>query len=138
MDRKLELLASVPLLGRLDRKDLEAVGRLCDEVDLPAGKTVTKQGSYGTEFYVIVDGTVAVERDGAHLRDLGPGGFFGELALLAKIMRTASVTTTAPTRLLVLGAREFETLIKDHPSIQAAVLHAVAERMAHMDADHPG
>lgn len=138
MDRKLELLASVPLLGRLDRKDLEAVGRLCDEVDLPAGKTVTRQGTYGTEFYLIIDGAVAVERDGAHLRDLGPGGFFGELALLAKIMRTASVTTTAPTRLLVLGAREFETLIKDHPAIQAAVLHAVAERMAHMDDGHQG
>jgi CRP-like cAMP-binding protein len=136
MDRKLELLAGVPLLARLDRKDLEAVGRLCDEVDLPAGKTVVTQGTYGTEFFVVIDGALRVEHDGSHLTDLGPGSFFGELALLAKIQRTATVVTTAPTRLLVMGAREFSTLLRDHPTIQAAVLHAVAERMARLDTEH--
>lgn len=136
MDRKLELLAGVPLLARLDRKDLEAIGRLCDEVDLPAGKTVVKEGTYGTEFYVVIDGALRVEHDGAHLTDLGPGSFFGELALLARIQRTATVVTTAPTRVLVMGAREFTTLLRDHPTIQEAVLHAVAERMARMDTEH--
>jgi CRP/FNR family cyclic AMP-dependent transcriptional regulator len=136
MDRKLELLANVPLLGRLDRKALEAVARLCDEVDLPAGKVVVRQDTYGTEFYVVLDGALTVYRDGGHLADLGPGGFFGELALLAKIQRTATVTTTAPSRLLVLGAREFQTLLHDHPSIQEAILHAVAERMARLDSEH--
>lgn len=136
MDHKLALLAGVPLLARLDRKDLEAVARLSDEVDLPAGKAVVTQGTYGTEFYVVIDGTLAVEHDGAHLTDLGPGAFFGELALLAKILRTASVRTTSPTRLLVIGAREFTTLLHDYPSIQEAVLHAVAERMARMDTSH--
>lgn len=136
MDRKLELLAAVPLLGRLARKDLEAIARLCDEVDVAAGKVVVKQGTYGTEFYVVLDGALTVEHDGARVADLGPGSFFGELALLAKIQRTATVTATAPSRLLVLGAREFSTLLQDHPSIQAAVLHAVAERMARMDSEH--
>ncbi len=115
------------------RKDLEAVASRCDEVDVAAGKVLMTQGSYGAEFYVLVDGAVSVERDGAHIRDIGAGGFFGELALLARIMRTATVTTTAPSRLLVLGAREFTTLLHDHPSIQAAVLHAVAERMATLE-----
>ena len=61
MDQKLELLAKVPLLAGLDRKDLERVGRLCEEVDVAAGKVVARQGDYGTEFFVIVDGQVRVE-----------------------------------------------------------------------------
>lgn len=135
MDRKLELLAGVPLLARLDRKDLTAIAAMCDEVDVPAGKAVARQGEYGGEFYVVLDGKLTVDRDGGHLADLGPGSFFGELALLAKIQRTATVTTTTPSRLLVLGSREFTALLQDHPSIQGAVLQAVAERMAHMEPD---
>jgi CRP-like cAMP-binding protein len=136
MDQKLALLAGVPLLARLGRKDLEAVARLTDEVDLPAGKVVVQQGAYGTEFFVVIDGALSVEHDGARIADLGPGAFFGELALLAKIQRTATVTTTEPTRLLVIGARAFTTLLRDYPSIQEAVLHALAERMARIDTEH--
>ena len=135
MDQKLELLAKVPLLAGLHRKDLEQVGRICDEVDIPAGRTVARQGEWASEFFVIVDGQVEVTRDGQHVRDLGPGDFFGELALLAKIPRTATVTCTSPCRFLVLGTREFNGLIADYPSIQAAVLHAVAERVAGLEPD---
>ena len=133
MDQKLELLAKVPLLAGLHRKDLEQVGRICDEVDTPAGRVVAREGEYASEFFVIVDGQVAVTRDGQHLRDLGPGDFFGELALLAKIPRTATVSCTSACRFLVLGTREFNSLIADHPSIQAAVLHAVAQRVAGLE-----
>jgi len=133
MDQKLELLAKVPLLAGLHRKDLEQVGRICDEVDIPAGRVVAREGEYASEFFVIVDGQVAVTRDGQHLRDLGPGDFFGELALLAKIPRTATVSCTSACRFLVLGTREFNSLISDHPSIQAAVLHAVAQRVAGLE-----
>ena len=69
MDQKLEMLAKVPLLAHLQKRDLEQVGRVCDEVDLPAGRVVTKQGATAEEFFVIVDGAVTVERDGKHLRD---------------------------------------------------------------------
>ena len=130
MDPKVQLLAAVPLLAGLKRHDLEAVAGLCDEVDLPAGRVVARQGSTGDAFYVISDGTVAVDRDGQHLRDLGPGGFFGELALLGRVPRTATVTTTTPVRLFVVGHREFNTLVADHPSIQGSLLNAVAERIA--------
>lgn len=133
MDQKLEMLAKVPLLARLEKRDLEQVSRVCDEVDLPAGRVVTKQGSWGEEFFVIVDGAVTVDRDGKHLRDMGPGDFFGELALLAKIPRTASVTCTAPSRFLVLGHREFNGLVASYPSIQTAVLHALATRIAGLE-----
>ncbi|MEO5884569.1 MAG: cyclic nucleotide-binding domain-containing protein [Candidatus Limnocylindrales bacterium] len=137
MDQKLDLLARVPLLAGLGRKDLEHVGQICDEVDLPAGRVVAKQGDHAAEFFVVVDGQVSVDRDGQHLRDLGPGDFFGELALLAHIPRTASVTCTSACRFLVLGSREFKTLLADHPAIQNAVLKAVAQRVATLEPDHP-
>ncbi len=107
MDKKLELLAKVPLLAGLDRKGLEEVGRLADEVDLPAGKVVTRQGEYAEEFFVIVDGKVAVERNGAHLADLGPGAFFAQ--------------------------REFISLLASFPTIQGAVLNARAIRLAALE-----
>jgi CRP-like cAMP-binding protein len=133
MDQKLELLAKVPLLAGLDRKGLEQVGRLADEVDLAPGKVVTRQGEFAEEFFVIIDGTVSVERDGSHLRDLGPGDFFGELAMLGKVPRTATVTVLEPARLLVVGQREFSGLLATFPSIQGAVLHAVATRIASLE-----
>ncbi|CAN5555377.1 N/A [soil metagenome] len=137
MDRKLELLAKVPLLARVNKKDLERVSQIADEVDVAAGKVVAAQGSHGAEFFVILDGHVAVEHDGRHLADLGPGSFFGELALLANVPRTATVTATTACRLLVMGRREFRALLADHPSIQGAVLDAVAERWAATEASHP-
>jgi CRP-like cAMP-binding protein len=133
MDQKLQMLANVPLFDGLGHRDLEEIGRLCDEVDLPAGRTVARQGASGSEFFVILDGTVSVDRDGAHLRDLGPGDFFGELALLGHVPRTASVTTTTDSRFLVLARPEFNVLLKDFPSIQAAVLQCLASRIATME-----
>ena len=108
-------------------------GRLADEVDLAAGKVVTRQGEFAEEFFVIVDGKVAVERDGTHLRDLGPGDFFGELAMLGRVPRTATVTCLEPSRMLVVGQREFSGLLASFPSIQGAVMHALATRIASLE-----
>lgn len=134
MDRKLDLLAAVPLLAGLDRKHLERVSSMSDQVDVPAGRVLARQGEYGAEFYVLIEGSVSVERDGQHIGDLGPGAFFGELALLAHIQRTATVTTSAPSKLLVVGAREFRSLLEDEPSIVRTILQVVAERVARMEA----
>lgn len=133
MDQKLELLSKVPLLGGLDRRGLEEVGRLADEVDLPAGRVAARQGSSGDEFFVIIDGTVRIERDGQLLRELGPGEFFGELALLGKVGRTATATCVTACRLLVVGHREFHELLTRFPTIQGAVLEAVAKRIARLE-----
>ncbi len=137
MDQKVELLSKVPLLASLDRKELTQVAQICDEVDLPAGRVLMKQGSYGSEFYVIISGTVTVERDGKHLRDLGPGDFLGELALLGNIARTATATCVDAGRFLVLGHREFNSLLAEFPTIQTSVLHAVAQRMVALEPDQP-
>jgi CRP-like cAMP-binding protein len=134
MDQKLELLSKVPLLAGLDRHGLEQVGRLADEVDLPAGRVAARQGASGDEFFVIIEGTVTIDHDGQHVRDLGPGDFFGELALLGKVSRTATATCATSCRLLVVGHREFHTLLSGFPTIQGAVLEAVAQRIARLEA----
>lgn len=135
MDQKIELLRKVPLLAGLNKHDLEQVSRLCDEVDLAEGKVVARQGTHAEEFFVILEGTVRIDRDGQHLRDLGPGDFFGELAMLARILRTATATCATPCRLLVLGHREFNGLLANYPTIQTAVLRTLAERIATLEPD---
>ena len=130
MDQKISLLGTVPLFAGLDRKDLEEIGRLCDEVDLPAERVIARQGSSADAFYIILDGTVAIERDGALLRDMGPGEFFGELAMVAKVPRTATATSKTPTRLLVLGHAQFNGLMAEFPAIRICVLQALADRIS--------
>jgi CRP/FNR family transcriptional regulator, cyclic AMP receptor protein len=137
MDQKVELLSKVPLLAGLSRKDLEQVAQLSDEVDLPAGRVLMKQGSYGDEFYVIISGSVRVERDGQVLRELGAGDFLGELALLGNIARTATATCVDDGRFLVLGHREFNSMLAAYPDIQKIVLKTVAQRMVRLEPDQP-
>ena len=135
-DQKLEMLAKVPLLSGLSATDLARVGRICDEIDLPAGKTVIRQGGFASEFYIILEGTVAVEKDGKQLGTLGPGEFFGELAMLANIPRTATGTCVTDCRFLVLDTRSFNQLLTDYPKIQHKVLHTLAQRVALLEREH--
>jgi CRP-like cAMP-binding protein len=134
-DQKLELLKATPLLAELDRRELEEVGRLADEVDVPAGRVLMKEGESGHEFFVIVDGNVRIARGGATVRDLGPGDFFGEVALLSEGPRTATATTETPARLLVLAHREFHSLMAQFPSIQTCVLSCLADRIRRLEPD---
>jgi CRP-like cAMP-binding protein len=135
MDQKVDAIGRLPIFAKLPRRDLEALAANSEEVDEPVGKVLTTQGSQGSEFFVIMSGAASVERDGRHLNDLGPGDHFGELALLARIPRTATVTCTAPTRVLVLGSREFAALRMDHPEIENCLLREVAERLAALETD---
>jgi CRP-like cAMP-binding protein len=128
-DQKLELLKQTPLLAELGRRELEEVGRLVDEIDVAAGKVLMRQGETGREFFVLVDGSVGIDRDGTRVRALGPGDFFGEIALLSEGPRTATATAEVPTKLLVLGHREFHSLMSQYPSIQTSVLNCLASRL---------
>jgi len=128
-DRKLELLRSVPLFSACSKTNLARIARLVDEIDLPAGHVLTQQGRTGNEFFIIVDGTVRVDRDGRRIDTVGPGDFLGEIALIDHRPRTATATCETPCRLLVLAHREFHTLLADTPSIASAVLKALAERL---------
>jgi CRP-like cAMP-binding protein len=133
IDQKLELLKHVPLLKGLSHHDLEEVGQLAEEVDVPDGQVLTREGMPGSEFFVIINGTVRVDRAGATLRTMGPGEFLGEIALVDDGPRTATATAVGPTTLLVLTRPAFRVLMEKHEPIEHAVLHALAERVRHLE-----
>ena len=137
MDQKTRMLSGVPLFSRLRGSALEQVASLTDEVDVKAGTELTHEGRSGGEFFVIIDGTVEVRRGGELVRTLGPGDFLGEIALIDGGPRSATATTTTPSRLLVLTSTEFHTLIADQAEVRLCVLQALAERVRNLDA-HAG
>jgi CRP/FNR family cyclic AMP-dependent transcriptional regulator len=128
-DEKLELLKRVPLLEGLGRREIEEVGRLADEIDVPAGRVLMREGETGTEFFVLVSGGVSIERGGVRVATMKGGDFFGEIALLDEGPRTATATTTDPAKLLVLAHREFHALMDQFPAVRTCVLAALATRI---------
>ena len=123
-DTYLEHLASVPLFAACSRKDLQRIARASDEVQIPAGRTLMKQDDVGRECFVLVDGKVKVERNGRKVASLGPGAYFGELSLLDKGPRTATVTAESPITVLVLGPREFSAVLDEVPQLAHKLLTA--------------
>jgi CRP/FNR family cyclic AMP-dependent transcriptional regulator len=130
---KLDLLRKTPLLSALGGREIEEVGRLVDEVDVPAGRVLMREGDTGSEFFVVVSGTVGIDRGGTRIRTIGPGDFFGEIALLAEGPRSATATADGPATLLVLGHREFHSLMDEYPAIRTCVLDALAKRLRSLD-----
>jgi CRP-like cAMP-binding protein len=128
---KLALIKNVPLFSRLSTKCLREVAGLADEMDLPEGKTLTTEGERGREFFVLLEGSAEVRQKGKQVRTLGRGDFLGEISLVTKLPRTATVTTTSPVRALVITDRDFATLLKRSPQIGQGVLEALGERLAH-------
>jgi CRP-like cAMP-binding protein len=136
MDEKLAMLRSVPLFVGLDDDELKAVGRLTTEVDVPAGHELAREETFGEEFYMILDGDVRIHRAGATIRTLGPGDFLGEIALIDHGRRTASATADTDCRLLVLGHREFHSLLDAQPDIRVHVLEALARGVRQLTPGH--
>jgi CRP/FNR family transcriptional regulator, cyclic AMP receptor protein len=134
-DEKLDLLARVPLFAGLGRRQLERLGMLTEEVDLPQGRTLMRQGERGTELMVIVDGTVSVERGGQQIAERGAGEVLGEMALLDGGPRTATVTLTSPGRLLIVGRREFDALMEEFPDVRLRILETLAGRLRSLETD---
>ena len=128
-DAKIELLKRVPLFEGCSKSELQRIALLADEIILPAGRTLTKEGERGHEFFVVVEGEVEVRRNGRLVRKLSAGDFFGEIALVADVPRTATVTAPGPVRVLVMTARDFRTLMKETPSLQPKVVYALAMRL---------
>ena len=128
-DPKLTLIASVPLFTGFNRREIEAVGRLMDEVDVQDGRVLMREGAAGREFFIVISGTVRVERNGRKINELGPGDFMGEIALIDRGPRTATVIAAEPCRLLVLDIGGFRTLVSKYPSVQGKIMKALAERL---------
>ena len=127
---KAELIRQVPLFAQLSRAEVGEIAQIADEVDVKAGKELTREGERGSEFFVLLEGAAEVRRGGEQVNLLGRGDFFGEIALVSRTPRTATVTTTEDSRLLVITASSFRTLLDHSPRIQLRVLEALADRVA--------
>lgn len=135
MDQKLELLEQVPLFAGIGREGLEEIGRIVDEIDVPAGRALTHEGRHEGYFFVIVSGTVRIERGGQTINTIGAGDFLGEIALLDGGPRTATATTQSDTSLLTVTYQRFQQLLDASPRIRRAVLEEVGERLRRLDAE---
>ncbi len=127
---KIELLKRVPLFAGCSKAQLGQLASIADEVDLPAGKVMIRQGETGRQFYIVIDGAVSVTRNGRKVPLRGGAEFFGEIALLSNSPTIATVTTTTDTHALVITERSFRALLAASPEIQMKVLRALAERLA--------
>jgi CRP-like cAMP-binding protein len=129
-NQKVDLIRHVPLFAHVSKGELQQIAQIADEIDLSEGKEMTTQGARGREFFVLLEGTADVKKDGRRINQLKGGDFFGEIALVSDTPRTATVTATSSVRALVITDRAFKRLLKDSPQIQAKVLSALAERLA--------
>jgi CRP/FNR family cyclic AMP-dependent transcriptional regulator len=127
-DEKTKLISRVPLFANCSKGELQEIAAIADEIDIAEGKELTKEGSPGREFFVIIEGTASVAQDGDEINDLGPGDFFGEVALVKDTPRTATVTATSPVRTLVVTRQNFKRLIEHQPDIERTVLRALVDR----------
>ena len=128
-DSKADAIAHVPLFAAASKSDLKKIAAITDEIDIREGKDLTRQDAPGHEFFVLVEGTADVRRNGRKVRTLGPGDFFGEIALIANTPRTATVVAKTPLRTLVITDRAFRALMDKMPELQGKVMQVLAERL---------
>lgn len=136
-DRRVEALASVPLFRRCSQEELRKVGGLATEVDLPSGTVVCRQGTPGHEACIVLDGEADVAIDGEVVASIGPGGFFGELALLDGGPRVATVTATRPLHLLVLTRQELHAMVEQAPAVAWGLLQGIGARLRQVETHGP-
>ena len=128
-DAKAELLRRVPLFALCSKRELGEIAGVADELHVPGGRTLTTEGKHDRDLVVIVEGAAEVRRSGRKIATLGAGDFLGEIALVTARPRTATVTTTTPSRLLVITERDFRDLMQRMPSITLKVLETVSARL---------
>jgi CRP-like cAMP-binding protein len=129
-DPKIPQLAALPVFAGLPPRELARLAPLLDEVAVPAGRELIRRGAVGREFLFLVSGHVRVHRDGDTLALLGPGDLVGEVSLLRRERRNASVTTVTPVRALVGSAQVAEAVLHATPEVAATVSGWVAGRTA--------
>jgi CRP-like cAMP-binding protein len=125
----LEHFAGIPLFSRVSKKGLRAIATEADEFTVAPGKAVVTEGEVGRHLYVVADGTVRVTRQGRMVATMGPGEFFGEMALIRHAPRNATVVAETETTLMALGSREFAALMSREPTLASAVMAAMADRI---------
>jgi CRP-like cAMP-binding protein len=128
-DTKVEALKRTALFEHLPRKHLVALARLTEDLDVPEGKVLCREGETGSEFFVILEGEVEVTRNGERIVPDEPIEFFGEIALIERVPRTATVTAATPLRFFVLTRQSFQRVLDTEPDVERKVLRSLARRM---------
>jgi CRP/FNR family cyclic AMP-dependent transcriptional regulator len=131
-DTKVELLRDLPLFELCSKRDLRRIAALGDERMVDAGTELIREGEPGTEFFVVVEGEVEVRRRGRRVARLGDGSYVGEIALLSRSPRTATVIASTPLRVLAIAGRDFVQLLDSMPELWLKVARTLADRV---DAD---
>ncbi len=124
-----ETLTNIELFSELTNRELKKVASFMTPVTVKAGRDLTEQGKPGREFMIIVDGTASVRRDGRLIASLGPGDFFGELAVIAGVPRTATVTADTVMTVQALNRREFSSLLDGSPKLAKKILVGAVKRL---------
>jgi CRP-like cAMP-binding protein len=132
-DQFVKHLATVPLFAECSRADLRRIARLTDEIEVEAGRVLMTEGESGHEAFVVVAGTAAVVKGDTEIADVGPGAVIGEMALIDRVPRNATVTATTPMTLLVIGKREFNGLLDEAADFRASIMSAPAARVRQKD-----
>jgi CRP-like cAMP-binding protein len=123
------LLSGVALFRPCTRSELTRIASLAEEIEAPEGKTLTREGESGWEFFVVAEGRATARRGGRKVAEIGPGSFFGEMSLLDEGPRSATVTADTDMHLLVLSSRSFSSLIDEVPAVARRILRGMAERL---------
>jgi cAMP-dependent protein kinase regulator len=121
-------LQSIPLFESLPRDQRRVVAQHADEIDVDEGTALVRQGEFAYEFFVIESGSAEVLRDGEHIADLGPGDFLGEMGIVGKVVRNATVTATAASKVIVMTEQAFRSMSQSNPEIASRIQAAVEER----------
>jgi CRP/FNR family transcriptional regulator, cyclic AMP receptor protein len=126
---KIDVLNRVPLFAGCSKRSLNEIAKIADEIELPAGKQLIREGDPGRQFFVLLDGSAEVRRKGKTINTLGAGDFFGEISLVTERPTTASVTLTEPSNALVISRPAFRRMLLAQPAVQLQVLETLAERV---------
>jgi CRP/FNR family cyclic AMP-dependent transcriptional regulator len=134
-DTKVQALRRAPLFDGLSKKELSELARVTEDLEIPAGEVLCKEGDTGHEFFVIVDGETDITSKGKRVASRGGGDFVGEIALLEPTTRTATVTAKTPLRVFVLTRQDFRHLVRENPSVEQKVMRALARRVVELSGD---
>lgn len=121
-------LKTIPLFASLSERERDQVAHWADEVDVAEGKHLIDEGQFGYEFFVIEEGNAQVRHGDETIAQLGPGDFFGEIALVEEQRRTASVIATSPMRAIVMFGRDFRQMESELPGVAARIRQAIEDR----------
>ena len=124
-----QTLAGIPIFSECTRKELKAISRLVTPVSISEGKVLVREGEPGREFMIIVEGSATVRRNGRKIASLGPGDFFGELAVLAGVPRTATVTADTKMVVEAMNRQEFSSLLDESPALAKKILMGAVKRL---------